>query len=389
MSIIFTNKGVSATNAQDTLAEVQSDWTAALGSTLNLDPETPQGQLMASQAAIIIDKDNQFLRFINQINPKTADGMMQDAIAAIYFLDRIPARSSTVTVQCRGLAGTYIPGKNDANTAIIKSTNNDLFACENGGFIPSGGIVDLQFTSLDTGAIPVGTNTLTTIYKVVPGWDSCDNAAPGVVGRDTETRSELESRRAKSIAKNAIGTVDAVRANILALPGVIDCLVSENKSDLDKYIGTVLLIPHSVYITVAGGNDQDIAKTIYDKLNPGCAMNGNTTVLYNNINIIFQRAISVPFKIEVTILKDTAPAGIESKIKQSIYDNFNGIDGSPRAAIGSTIYTNRFYCNLNELAVNTINIKIAGASGIFANFASVGIDEIPTLTLNDITVILQ
>ena len=93
------------------LEAVQGDWRAALGDNLNVNPATPQGQLMASQAAAIQDKNAQLLYLASQFNPEQAEGIYQDALAKVYFLERNPARSTVVAIACMGpVSYTHLDG---------------------------------------------------------------------------------------------------------------------------------------------------------------------------------------------------------------------------------------------------------------------------------------
>ena len=105
---IISSDGIQMPDSAEVLAQVQAYWLAALGDALNVNPATPQGQLIASAAAAIQDKNSQLLTLAQMFNPRTADGQFQDALAQIYFLTRQPARSTVVQVLCTGLAGTVM-----------------------------------------------------------------------------------------------------------------------------------------------------------------------------------------------------------------------------------------------------------------------------------------
>ena len=79
--------GLYADEIQDVRRTVQQDWIAAFRRDgrpeLNVEPETPAGQLVDSQTAAIVDKDNEVLFLANQFNPETAEGIWQDALAKI------------------------------------------------------------------------------------------------------------------------------------------------------------------------------------------------------------------------------------------------------------------------------------------------------------------
>lgn len=210
------------------LAGVQSDQNTAFGGNLNPSLTTPQGQLAQSETAIIGDKNDQFLQLVNNMDPAFSSGRMQDGIARIYYLTRIPASSTVVTARCFGLAGTVIP----INAAALDQGGN-VYLCTVAGTIPITGYIDLTFACTSTGPIAcpgaVSPNGfLNTIYQAIPGWDSINNTADGVLGGDVETRADFEFRRANSVALNAQGSLPSVLGAVFDVPGVLDAYAVEN-----------------------------------------------------------------------------------------------------------------------------------------------------------------
>lgn len=216
-------KGFIAPAESAILAGVQADLNAAFGGDLNPGLTTPQGQLAQSLTAIIGDANDQFLALANGIDPAFADGRMQDAIARIYFIERNPAQATVVTATCSGLTGAVIPVG-----AKAQDSSGNLYLCTDGGTIPVTGSIDLTFACTTTGPIACPIGALSLIYQAIPGWDSVTNAAAGVIGRDVESRADFELRRQQSVAINAQGSLAAIRAEVLNVPGVLDAYATEN-----------------------------------------------------------------------------------------------------------------------------------------------------------------
>ena len=63
-SITYTDLGPVAPDTEEVLQEQHEIWQSALGNNLNTDPATPQGQIMSSLAAIVLDKNNQILHLV-------------------------------------------------------------------------------------------------------------------------------------------------------------------------------------------------------------------------------------------------------------------------------------------------------------------------------------
>lgn len=155
---------------------------------------------------------------------------------------------------------------------------------------------------------------LATIVSVIAGWDTITNPEAGVVGRDVEGRAAFETRRRQSVALNGLGPVAAIYSRVMAVDGVIDALVEQNVTDEPISIGTVALKPHSVYVSVVGGEDADVAQAIARSKSAGSDMNGNTS--YTVIDavtgaqqlITFERPDSLRIGVRVTLGRDTDDA---------------------------------------------------------------------------------
>lgn len=393
----FTPTGLVVPQEAAILAGVQADYNEAFGGNLNPALNTPQGQLASSTSAIIADSNAQLAEFVNQVDPDTADGFMQDAIARIYFLERSPGVPTNVACTCVGAFGTVIPVG-----AQALDTSGNRYICTDGGVIPVSGTITLNFANIVDGPIACPANTLTTVFKAIPGWDTINNVADGVLGRLVESRAEFEFRRKNSVALNAHGSKEAIYANVFNVPDVLDVFVTENVLDTPLAYGPTnyMLLPHSVYVAVVGGAGADIANAIYEKKDLGCNMNGNTVVVVPDTsytppfplyNITFERPPALPIFFRVELTNSTSlPSDIVQLVKDAIIASFNGLDGSQRIRIGGVILASKFYNAVNAIGpeVSILSILIGITSPGALNSIAVGIDQAPTVDAADITVIL-
>jgi uncharacterized phage protein gp47/JayE len=380
----------------DILAGVLQDMNAAFGGNMNPSLSTPQGQLASSLAAIIGAKNDLFAGYVNQIDPDVASGRMQDAIARIYFIDRLPATPTTVQVLCTGLAGVAIP-----TGALVVDSSGNQYACTGGATIPAGGSINLTFAAVKTGPIACPAGAITTIYKAVPGWDSASNPAAGVPGADVESAAAFEYRRRQSVALNAVNSLQSIYANVFAVSGVSDVYVTENTTNSAVTKGSITLAPHSIYVAAVGGLDADVAAAIWKKKSTGADYNGNTTVTvqdkssgsapYPSYAVKFQRPTAQPILFAVQIANLAGlPSDIVTQVQNAIVSAFSGGDGGPRARIGSTIYASRFYGPISAIAPGIVEILSLLIGTSSANAASVAVDigSVPTISASNITVTL-
>ena len=407
--LTFSDLGPVAPTAEEVLARQHTIWQTALGNNINTNAATPQGQLMSSLAAIVQDKNNQLLYLANMFNPATSYGMWQDALGAIYFIDRQQATNTQVQVTCTGLTGTVIAGEDTTtDPARVKTEDGYELKCLTTGTIGNDGTITLPFECEEAGDIEIEAHSVTKIVKAQPGWDTVDNEEVGVTGRLLESQWEFEKRRKQSVAYNSRSMLSSVYSRVGNLDGVIDLLARQNRNDYSIEDNGVTMTPHSIYICVLGGDENEIAEAIYNTVSGGCDYNGNTSVSYKDPltgameTIKFQRPSKQGFAITVNLRKNSStPNDIVSKVKENIYADFYGEEypnsdtgtaheTSPsRVTIGENVYASRFYCPaISAGASQLINITIGSDDGSVSqgdNFQLYNF-QYPELDMENITV---
>lgn len=394
--VVFGPNGLELPKESDILNGVLDDMNAAFGGNLNRALSTPQGQLATSQAALIAASNDLFAKFISGIDPATADGVMQDAIGRLYFIDRIPATPTSVQVLCTGLAGVVIP-----QGSVVVDGSGNQYASTVDAIIPASGSITIQFAALIPGPTPCPASAITTIYRAIAGWDSVTNIAAGLPGANVESRADFEYRRQQSVALNAAGSLPSIYAAVFDVDGVSDVYVTENSTSAAVTVGGVSLAPNSIYVAAVGGAQLDIATAIWRKKSVGANYNGNTTVTvtdssgyarpYPSYLVKYQTPSARPILFSVQIANSPSlPADIKARVKAAIVSAFTGGDGGTRARIGSTIYASRFYAPVSAVDPNLIEIVSLQIGTIIANQNSVtvGIDQAPTVSQDNITVTL-
>jgi hypothetical protein len=343
------------------LAGVQADWNAAFGGSLSFSTTsgsqtnpTPQGQLAASEAAIIGAFNALFLQYVNQVDPAFSSGRMQDGIARIYFISRDPAEPTVVTVTISGLVKVQIPVG-----ALIEDENGFLYSCTNAVTIPAGGSITTTFANNTNGPIACPPQTF-TIAKTIFGWDSAISTADGVLGQDVESAADFEFRRANTVAANAVGTLPAILGSVLTVADVIDAFVLDNATNAPVTTGGVTLAANSLYVCVTGGLALAVAKGIWLKKQPGCSYTGNTTETVTDPSPLYTTPPQYQVSFETSTPTVTwflvniqnsvlVPSNAQALISAAILNAFVGGDGGARARIGSTVFASRFYAGVAAL----------------------------------------
>lgn len=399
--IIFNSKtGFDVSEIDDLREQIASEWQNAFKEKdrplLNTDPETPQGQIIDSQVATVNQKDSEVLYLAQQFDPRTAEGRFQDALAEIYFIKRKSAINSYAMCTINGRAGTQI----DAGALIESEIDGTQWSLDQNVTIPANETITAKFTCLTDGAISASAGTLTKIVTTVTGWDAVTNAT-ATVGSLEESQSAFEQRRKDSVSLNARSTVNAVYANVAQCDGVIAVYAVDNKKNISETIDNYTLTPHSIFVSVIGGENEDIAKAIYNNLSAGCDYNGNTNVDITNEysgaveTVKFYRPDVFNIFVKVQIQNSASLQNdYENIVKQAVYNNFYGLDSTKinnepllRLKMNDDLYSSRFTPSiLNTGIANVLTVQLSLDGSEWVNNIHVPITANPTLDLNNIII---
>lgn len=390
--------GFSVTETPDLREQIAQDWKKAFNEDgvpeLNTDPETPAGQLIDSQTASIAQKDAELAFLANQFNPLVASGVWQDALARIYFLERQKAINSSAVLTCNGRQGTVIA----QGAQVRSSADNTLWTVNQDVTIGADGTATVTATCQTDGAIEAGANTLNQIVTITTGWDTVTNLNPATVGQLEETQSAFEARRYASVALNSRGAIQSVYARIAQLEGVLSVYTAQNRTNEPITIDAYQLKPHSIYVAVVGGNDNNIAQAIYNANSAGSDYNGNTTIQVTDPNtgaienVTFLRPETINVFVRVQVQNQDLPNNYEALIKQAVFANFYGndtsiVDGSSylRIKMNDDVFASRFLISVLNVGIKSVlNIEVSLDGVNYAPSIHIPIDKAPTLLLENV-----
>lgn len=400
--LIFNEKtGFSVQEPQEVREEMAQSWINAFKSDdtpdINTAPETPQGQIIDAETLAITQKDAELAFLANMFNPKTARGIWQDALAEIYFIKRKKAVNSRCYCVLTGLKGTVI----EKGSKIQSEADGTYWNLLEDVTIQNNGSVIALFECETEGAVIASPNTLNKIITTVAGWDTVNNSQSATVGTLEESQQAFEKHRYDSVALNSRGTTSSVYARVLQLDNVVGCYVVDNKTNVVKTIDDYNLKPHSIYVAVLGGSNQDIAEAIYKSLSAGCDYNGNTTIEVTDENtksvepVTFMRPIQQNVYIKVNLFNKDLPNDYEDLIKNAVINNFYGLDREveiagetlSRIIMHDDIYSSRFLPSILNANINSLlSVQVSLNNADFSDFIHIQIDKEPILISDNITI---
>jgi len=318
----LTTSGFTKSTLAERIAELQGIWQSALGSTIDVDPESRDGQIIGALAEMFANLDD---IAEGEYNNLFVDGATGDALTRLVRLAGIERNSgaySTATCTFTGTNGTVIP-----TTALIRSTTEtdstvtwSPTATVTIGASPTTGTVRCSVE----GDYQAPAGTLTRIQTVISGWTAVTNAADATRGYAEETDERLRARYARSVAAPSQAITDSVYAAIANLDDVAQVVVWENELDTPKTMPGGTLDPHCIYAIVDGGDQDEIAEAIWLTKSGGCSMMGDvlrtvTDVQGHEHTIRFSRPTDVDVYIEIDITKRAGWVdGSETTIKAAI-----------------------------------------------------------------------
>jgi len=323
----------------DIEAQITSAMRANVDPNFDMSPDQPIGQMGSVSASIGAELWELIAACYSGLNPNNQEGFILDGGAAYTGTKRKPATYSQV-ICAMGLNGTTtVPAGSLANVSGQPSNTWQLLGPANpttGLLISNGPVVSTtagtyygMFQATSTGPVVANAGQLSVITAAVSGGNGVVNSNDATLGNALETDTQLQVRREAELSASGGSTTDAMRANLLNVPGVIQAYVTENTSDVTDANG---LAPHSIHVIVYDGLSPNttimnplIAAVIWKYKGSGCAMKGAVAVQTPDSTgtlqtVQFDRATIVPFWISMS-------AGTDST-----FDSING-PGATKAAL--------------------------------------------------------
>lgn len=391
----ITETGVIVPDTSDVQSEVQTEFKNAFGQDLIVTPETPQGVLITGETLARDGVIRNNAALANQINPNLAGGIFLDAIWALTGGQRFVATRSTVAVVLTGVPNTIIPAGVRASTP-----DGDLFESIGTYVIQPNGQVNGEFRSVEFGPIPALDNTLTQIVDAVLGWETITNPAAATLGRETQSDQSSRLLRRNTLALQGQSLPEAITSALYMLEGVRSLSFRENITNVADTIDGVLLEPHSIYVCVDGGDEDEIARTILAKKSAGSNYNGDTIVQVIEpfsgqiYDVQFDRPDPIPVLARVTIRANTAILDPLSAIREAILAFANGeIEGERGFVVGAPVSPFELAGAINKLypSIFVLKVEVSYSSPVSytTDILPIEIFEVATILSGSITVIIS
>lgn len=363
----LTSQGFTRTRLDERLTALQEAMRAIFGPTINLDPDTMDGQALGVFAESQSNLDQLAEDVYHSFNPQSATGVALSRLVQLNGIRRIDGTYSTVTLRCVGSQGTVIPAG-----SLVKSTaTNATFETTEEAVIPATGEIDIAARSAVKGALLAPAGTLTKIDTPIFGWQTATNLLDAAPGRNEETDEQLRLRRRASTSTPGQAIVDAMYGALTNIPEVRQAKVYENDQDVIDANG---LPPHSIYCIVEGGADADILDTIWLKKTAGTTTHGTTAgqvtdSMGNPHTLNFSRPTDV--NVWVTVNLHTRP-GWPTDGAQRITNALTAW-AVANQSIGEEVIHSRLFDPVNSIPGHSIDSLYIGTAANPAGTANIAV----------------
>lgn len=299
----------------------------------SLEPDTLDGQVIATLAEMLANQDEGELDSYNAADPDKATGQGLTAIMAHHNIQRDEPTYSTARLSLYGDLGTVI----QVGTQFRDTVKNIIWESVYPYTMNGVGGESIPIRCTEPGPIAPVFGHINEVVNPISGLNTVFNPVDGlVVGRDPLNDAEAREYRKDLIAKNSFGGADSIRAAVLEVSYVGQCRVYNNRADaadangIPAHFMAIVVAPQSFITPIP---DQ-VAAAVYSKLSPGVGMHSGSNPITryhyspnspNAENITYNLAVDVDLFIEVRINQTGIfESDAADQIKQNILAFANG-----------------------------------------------------------------
>ena len=357
------------------------------GQDINLEQNSPDGQLLGIITNEIYDLQTLILHIYNSFDPDLAQGVELNKLLKLIAQTRRASTKSIVDITIVANANVTLP----ADYTIIDENKNEWVINAETTLIAGTNIV--SFNAVNFGAIEASANTINDVVTVFPEIISVNNALPAEVGRDEESDVLLRKRRNNLLSVNSNSIIAGIYSKLFLLDTVTDAVIYENATD--TYDALKDLNAHTLWCIIDGGSIDEITKIIATDKTIGTDLKG--TVSNNYVEIFlkadgttralthivkFDRPTEIPLYIKLTVSKKIITDIIDmDAIKNKLIEKLYSIN---EKATATELYAYVYSAGNTFIASN---LEVSKDNITFGNTATNDYDEKFIISFENITIV--
>lgn len=298
--------------------------------------------------------------------PNTAVGVSLDRLCVFAGITRHAPTQAVHTVQFTGTVNAIVPAG-----FVVGTASGLTFITTSSYAIGENGTVDCLVYCTEAGK--TGNVTEGKITEIInPSADITSIQHKGIfeAAVDEETDVSLRERFNQAIRGTGAGTLSSIKAALLAVENVKDCVIIENDTD---YVDVDGRPPHSFecIVSVPVSQGAEIAQTILNTKPVGILTTGNETVTVKdsdgnsyNISFSFVENVDVYANVVISVDDNFSTDSLET-IKALITDKINNTRMGEDVVIAS-LYSSIFQ-EAGVKDVTTLELSKNGATYTASN----------------------
>jgi len=277
--------GLEVKTRAELIAEMTTAFEGIYGTDINLDSDSPDGQMMGIFVQSVLDLEDLLVQIYNMFDPDNAVGVVLDQRVAINGIQRQAGTFTVtpVTIVTSQACNLYGLDQTVQPIYTVQDNAGNKWLLEDTLLIGGAGSQVANFRAELPGANLTIPNTITIAVTIVLGVVSVNNPTLyTTLGLNEESDAALKVRRQKSVSLASQGYLAGLLAALENINGVASAFVYENVTDSVDSDG----VPgHSIWVIVSGtATDAEIANAIYTKRNAGCGMKGSATYTITQVD---------------------------------------------------------------------------------------------------------
>lgn len=333
------------------------------GQDINLEQNSPDGQLLGIITNEIYDLQTLILHIYNSFDPDLAQGVELNKLLKLIAQTRRASTKSIVDITIVANANVTLP----ADYTIIDENKNEWVINAETTLISGTNII--SFNAVNFGAIEASANTINDVVTVFPEITSVNNPLPAEIGRDEESDVLLRKRRNNLLSVNSNSTIAGIYSKLFLLDTVTDAVIYENATD--TYDAAKDLTAHTLWCIIDGGPIDEITKIIATDKTIGTDLKGSVTEDYIETflkadgstrtlthTVKFDRPTEIPLYINLTVAKRLPTDIIDTyAIKNKLVEKLYSINEKATATeLYAYVYSagNTFIASNLEVSKNNI-----------------------------------
>lgn len=318
---IIDNQGIQTKSIQDVVDSLTAAFQTIYGSDVNLDQNSPDGQLIYNFALIIADILSLIVQDYSSKDPDQAVGVALDAVSQLCGLTRLGGTYTEVDIDVTADRSLNLNGLTETSPFTVTDGINVFQLIDNESL--TAGVNTLAFRCTEIGNVQISKNTITNISTPILGVTEVNNPNdPTQQGTDQETDLDFRIRRQKAVSLPANCALAGLLGGLQTVTDLVEAIVYENTDsspDGDSIPG------HGIWVIVDGGSDEDVADMIYKYRPLGIPMKGSESVSVtqadgSTITIQFDRAVEEDLYVFLTITSKSGGIIDEDAIKEGLVD---------------------------------------------------------------------